>query len=510
MILNLKKTNSVGFDNITTYILKLIAPRISKILAYLINLSFEQGCYPSALKFSIVKPIYKKGDSTQLNNYRPITLVPVISKIFERIMYDRIYNFLNKHNIFNENQFGFRKGASTSQACFTLVKAVTECLNEKRRIVAIFLDMSKAFDYVNHEQLLQKLYNYGIRGKAHDWLSSYLKERKQCTNITKIVGNQKYSYNSNWSTNDKGVPRGSILGPLLFLVDVNDLPNSTNHTCIQFADDTTVLIKQKANINFENDINNTIKDIIHWLGRNNFLINVNKTKIIEFKTKNLKDMPLNINHNGDPIERVNSYKFLGVNIDNFLNWKIHINAVCKKINKFVYALKRLSQVVSVETSLSAYHGYVSSVLNYGLIIWGNCVDSHKVFVAQKKCIRAIAGESFTCSCKPLFKKLKVLPLPSLYIKEVCLFVKKHMYYFTSVDELHNCITSSRRGYKLVLPKCRLALCQNNIYCMAIKIYNKLPTALIHTNYTQFKKKLHQWLIEKQFYSLQDYLSYTSI
>jgi hypothetical protein len=181
IIISLKNANSVGYDDISTNILKMCSKNISVPLTHIINLSLENGIFPDRLKLSIVKPLYKKGDEHDINNYRPITLIPVIAKIFEKIMAKRILSFIEKNNIINENQFGFQEGKSTTLACFNLVKKVTEGINNKIPNVALFLDMSKAFDCVNHKILLQKASDYGLRGKANSWLTSYLVNRYQCT-----------------------------------------------------------------------------------------------------------------------------------------------------------------------------------------------------------------------------------------------------------------------------------------------------------------------------------------
>lgn len=268
-IRSLNNTSSTGIDDITTSVLKTSAPCICEPLCYLINMSFEEGSFPNTLKTSIVKPLFKKGEKSDMSNYRPVTLIPIISKIFEKIMLKRLQDFATRYGILIKEQFGFRQNSTTSLACFNLVKLITEAINDKLPITAIFLDMSKAFDFVDHRLLLSKLDKYGIRGKANAWLKSYLNDRHQCVEISRICNNQKDAYRSDFQHNKFGVPQGSVLGPFLFLMYINDLPNVTSHKTILFADDTTLLVKYQNAETYEREINGALNNIVNWLYSNN-------------------------------------------------------------------------------------------------------------------------------------------------------------------------------------------------------------------------------------------------
>ncbi|KAL0861481.1 hypothetical protein ABMA27_009011 [Loxostege sticticalis] len=504
IIKSLRNTNSTGYDDINTKILKICADFMSCPLSHIINLSFEQGIFPNRLKTSVIKPIYKKGDPNEMGNYRPITLVPILSKVFEKAMLQRLDSFLSKNNILDQSQFGFRKGSSTTHACFSLVKKITESLNNKEAVVGIFLDMSKAFDFVCHSRLLCKLQHYGIRGKPHEWLQSYLSERNQYTVIAKIINNKMITAQSSSRINDSGVPQGSILGPLLFLLYINDLPQAISHECILFADDTTLVIRCKDQTLLESAASHDLGNVIEWLERNKLKPNVDKTGIIHFRPYNSVDACIKIEHNSTLIKQSNSTMFLGVIIDKNLNWKEHIDRVCIKLDKFVFALRRLRLVASQDTALSAYHGYVSSVLRYGLILWGNSVDMERAFKVQKKCIRALCGAGYIDHCTPLFKQLRILPLPCQYILDICMFIKKNPHLFP----LHDTVIekkNSRDIYKLYIPSQRLKLYSNNVYCHAIKIYNKLPIEVRALSMCKFDYTLTNWLLEKCFYSTKDFL-----
>lgn len=334
-----------------------------------------------------------------------------------------------------------------------------------------------------------------------------MQNRQQCTEISKKVNGEKITVRSNFKTVGSGVPQGSILGPLLFLLYINDLPDVTTHKCILFADDTTILFKCNDRENFEKDINSTLKDIVKWMDINNLKLNISKTKAIQFKTYKGKQLELDINYEGNKIELIDSTDFLGITLDQNLNWKQHIDTLCKKINKFVYALYKLRRTVSLETALKAYHGYVSSVLRYGIVIWGNSVSLDRAFKAQKKCIRALCNIKYRDSCRPMFQKLNILPLPCLYVAEICLFVNKYPNFFRTVAQ-GNPNARSTRLNKLHITKSKLAYYRNNAMGMAIKLYNKIPIHIINLPKKKFPNALLKWLGENNFYSVQEFLAHT--
>jgi hypothetical protein len=297
--------------------------------------------------------------------------------------------------------------------------------------------------------LLDKIFKYGIRGPAYSWIESYLSNRQQCTQVNKTVNKVVTTFSSSYKTNKFGVPQGSILGPLLFLLYINDLPDSTKHDCVLFADDTAVIIEGRHVEEFESDINDALRDVVEWLDMNHLKINLSKTKFMQFKSIKSKIHHLQIKHNADTVEEVKSITFLGVNLDTHCNWKEHVEVVCKKVNKFIFALWRLKQTVSLQTALTTYHAYIMSVLRYGILMWGNSVDADRAFIAQKKCVRTLCGVNKREPCRPLFKKLNLLSLPCLYIFETANFVKKHIVLFNIIDKE---TTRPQRRYRLALPE----------------------------------------------------------
>lgn len=253
-------------------------------------------------------------------------------------------------------------------------------------------------------------------------------------------------------------------------------------------------------------INNALSDIYTWTNNNNLKINLTKTKCMQFHSYNSNSRHINIKYNEIPVEETSCTKFLGLNIDTHLNWKKHIESICTKLDRFVYALRRLGKTVSTQAAMTAYYGYVSSTLNYGLLIWGNSVHVDKAFILQKKCVRAITNAWYTDSCKPIFKKHNILPLACMYIKKVCIFVKTHMEYFKLRSEIYK--GNQRAQYRTLLyqPPCRADIYKRNAYNTCIEIFNKLPDSIKLLHDIEFKNVLTKWLQENCFYSVKEYMN----
>ena len=336
---SLNPSKAYGIDNISPRVVKESIFYFVEPLCYIFNKSISTGVFPESLKEAKVIPLglyIKKNSKQNIDNYRPVSILPVLSKLLERVMYNRVYDFLAKYDILINEQFGFRKSHSTSHGVLNLSNYVTNELDNGNFCLGIFMDLSKAFDTIDHLILLDKLSCYGVRGVALNWFKSYLMGRKQCV----VVDGVK----SNFQEMTCGVPQGSVLGPLLFLIYVNDIINSSDILRFSlFADDTVVVLSHKNAHTLISLVNLELRKLISWFQSNKLLLNQDKTKYILFHLRNMRVPP-----NLDPIsigdsvlQCVQSLSFLGVTIDENLNWKAHIKSVSLKISRSVGYFQKL-------------------------------------------------------------------------------------------------------------------------------------------------------------------------
>lgn len=504
LIQNLPNVLSCGIDDIPPVLIKACINELTPPLTFLINQSFIEGTFPDKLKVAKLKPILKKGTkSDDPSKYRPIALLPVLSKLFEKTMTNRIYNFLEKYNIFSDNQYGFRKKRSTSEAVFKYVQEILTYINDKHYAIGVLLDMSKAYDRVSHSILLNKLQGVGIRGDALKWIKSYLSNRKQCVQIDHLDENTGELRNilSEVVTTTCSIPQGSVMGCVLFLVYINDLPKVSNTLCVVFADDVSLLFKCK---NIDHDtitkINNSFNIVKHWLHKQNLEINFKKTKIIQFRPHQKHSLDLNRIANSLNIEETTHFTLLGMTLDSHLNWKSHIEMIKSKLSKFIYALTVLKANTKRECALSAYYAYVYAWLRYGVIMWGHSTDANDIFIIQKKCLRIINNIRPRDTCRAHFIKENILTLPSIYILEAAMFVRQHLNLFKFVE-------STRRNTKLVLPTPKLEMFRDSPLYRCILIYNKIPDTLKKVDSDNvFKTGLRSLLLNECYYHVGEFMN----
>ena len=419
----LKSNKSQGVDEISANMVKMSYDIIKDPLLYIFDLSIRTGKFPNSMKIAKVTPVFKTGDKTNPSNYRPISVLPCFSKILERIMYNRVFNYILDNNFLYKKQFGFQKSHSTDHAVLNLVNDILFTFDKDEFTLGVFIDLSKAFDTVDHQILIAKLKHYGVDNNNLLWFKDYLSNRKQCI-YYENEHTQLRSINC-------GVPQGSILGPLLFLIYVNDLHYTSNLlNFILFADDTNIFLSHKNINTLYKTLNKELKKVEEWFRTNKLSLNTNKTKYtIFFKPSKRDDLPLKLPKleiNNAIIKNERSIKFLGILLDENLNWKKHIGVIENKISKNLGILKKAKPYLNLTSLKHMYFALIHSYLNYCNIVWAstNQTKLKKLFSKQKYASRIIFNEKQTSPPHSLFVKLGSLDIYKLNIHQVLLFMFK--------------------------------------------------------------------------------------
>ena len=353
------------------------------------------------------------------NNYRPVSLLSVLSKVFEKIMYNRLIDFLETYKILIDKQFGFRKLHTTYMALMVLIDELTQAMESGDFVIGVYLDFSKAFDTVNHDILLSKLNHYGIRGNALKWFKSYLNNRSQFVSYNGCVSSTKHML--------CGVPQGSILGPLLFLIYINDLSTVCKKSIpLLFADDTNIFVRGKNLDAIQSIMNEELKSLSKWLKVDKLSLNIKKTHFMLFSSKRKYSENVDIKIDGQKIERVSKTKFLGVQIDEKLLWKDHVKTICGKVSRGIGIIIKARKYLNKNSLLTLYYSFIYPYLCYCNHIWGNAsrCTLDRLVKLQKKCMRIISHLSPRSSTQPIYANLKVLKLEDINRYLIAQFMHK--------------------------------------------------------------------------------------
>lgn len=425
LIMGLKTDSAPGCDNISSRFLKQHKNILVHPLEKIFNDCLKTGVFPYSLKRSEVCPIYKNGDRSRINNYRPISILPAISKILEKIINTRLVKYLEKNNLLSVNQYGFRHGKSTEQAVNKLIEFISSNLDKRKKCLSIFLDLAKAFDTISVSLLLNKLEALGIRGTQLELFKSYLSGRTQCVRVDK--------YKSTHLPVTHGVPQGSILGPTLFLVYINELTRLklTKGEIISFADDTALVFAGDSWDEVFTLAQNGLDMTTEWLQKNILTLNVDKTKYICFSIRQAVSISGDLRivshvcNSADscacsPLERVNTLRYLGITLDNNLNFKEHVKILCNRVRKLIYVFKNLRHVVDPALLKRIYQALCQSLLTYCLSSWGGiCKTTLKsVEVAQRAILKVSTFKPMCFPTVTLFQLCEVLTVRQLFILKI--------------------------------------------------------------------------------------------
>ena len=459
-------------------------------LKYIYNLSLETGIVPTDFKIAKVIPIHKSGDIREVSNYRPISLLSIFNKILEKLVHSRVYTFLCKNSLLYDFQFGFRKHHSTNLALIETMDYCYEKIGNKNKVMGIFLDLSKAFDTVDHNILLSKLHAYGIRGSMFEWFKDYLSNRKQFVRINGV--------NSDMLDITCGVPQGSVLGPLLFLVYVNDMHKAIDlnddKVLKLFADDTNLFLYASSMPLLQEKANRCLNCLSKWFVANKLTVNINKTCYILFDigTRTEKvDMKIEICNK--EVKRVSSCKYLGIFIDERLKWNVHVDYLVKKLIKYVGIFYKLRCLLPEHCMRKLYFAFVHSTILYGIEVYANCYRVHiaSLITLNNRILRILQNKSYDSKTNDLYKYYNTLPIVKLHEYRVILFVYRcrllmsvlpcvFKNYFLENKQVHEYCTKYNEHLHIIYS-------HNNVGQRAIKIkgsklWNDLPSNLKKPSY----------------------------
>lgn len=537
-ILSLKSDSAPGWDGITSRFLKQAIHLLTPVLCHLVNLCFNKGVFPSLLKQSIITPVYKSGDRADANNYRPISVLPSISKIIEKLINTRILNYLNKFNIISASQYGFRGGVSTEDAVVKITSRIVEHLDHRKKCLTVFLDLKKAFDTVSVPILLHKLENVGIRGVPLLLLKSYLTDRKQRVKINQ--------YASADIGINFGIPQGSVLGPTLFLVYINELCNLKlkNGQVYSYADDTAIVFTGSSWKNVHREAELELSLITNWLEQNLLTLNTAKSQYICFSINNVNQpkqsiikihkcpnfnnntnlnnkTPNNFNDNHSlpddnsthsnqcscpTITKVEHIKYLGIIIDQRLSWHKQIELVAGRVRKLIWVFKTLRHIAPKKLLIRIYTALAQSIITYCIPVWGGAskIKFLEVERAQRSLLKIMFFKPYRFPTNELYTIGEVLTVRKLYIAQIIVRKQKTLIFDPGIFE--------RRRKDLAAPPhiTRTAFANNQYDKQSTHLYNKIngildiyPKRLYHT-----KNLITKWIKNLMYDEIESLLKFS--
>lgn len=408
IIKDLKNHSAPGIDGITKKDIEILIDIIGNKLVQLINIVLENGCFPEELKLSKIIPIYKKGEHDNLNNYRPISLLSIFSKLLEKVIKERLVNFIDTTFKFDKSQYGFQKRSGTLGATVDLLEYIISELNENRYVVTVFIDLQKAFDTVDIVLLLEKLQNMGFRGKCHELLNSYSTRRRQQTYVNGVTSDE--------ASVEVGIAQGSVLGPLQYLLHVQSLKYAGLRVkYYKYCDDTVLIFSGVNKIELEQDINSDLERYYQWLCYNKLTINVEKTvyMVLHQVGKNQIDPIIKIND--CVLKKVKQYKYLGLTVTDNVTWNVHIDSILQKVAPMLGAIRRCNHMLSKNARHLLYNSFIEPHIRYLIPCYGNAsVEAiNKLQRLQNKAIKTIFAKNYNTPSDTLYKDYPFLKLENL-------------------------------------------------------------------------------------------------
>ena len=447
------------------------------------------------MKIAEIIPLFKSGCKETLSNWRPISQLSPFSKLFEKCLHSRLSKFLIKNKILNPNQFGFQANSSTENAVLKICDEICTCINNKEIVCSVFLDLKKAFDTVNHDILLKKLYMYGIRGNVYDLFASYLTNRKQYTLINGVK--------SDYRSISCGIPQGSVLGPLLFLLYVNDINSVSKFKINLFADDSYLSLNNHCPSQLQADMNTELLKIDRWLKMNKLSLNIEKTFFILFTNRRINfDFAIKIGTT--PLKRKSEVTYLGVQLDEKMSWNPHIHRIQRKLSSAVWALSRLKNLLDQKTKVAVYYGLIHSKLLYCISCWGGVSSNKKKKLTslQKRAMRIICNVEERSPSMPLFKELKILNLDDTYKLQIASIMNKQKqdewrgnFAPTDIINLHNHWTRQANRQNYFVPAANIDIFKSSLSYNGPVVWRSVPDHMKRHTAVNFKKHYRDFLLK---------------
>ena len=498
----MSNSKATGLDCISVKLLKLAKPSIITPITFILNKSILTGEVPMEWKAARVVPIFKSGDRESTNNYRPVSILPIISKIIEKFVHESLYEYLSKLKVIAKCQSGFRPLHSTSTALIKIYDHLLDLINDGNLIGMVCVDLRKAFDTVNHEILLTKLKLYGITGTELKWFESYLYNRSQ---VVDFCGTMSSECKVN-----VGVPQGSILGPLLFLLFVNDFEESVKQSQVDlYADDTTLVAHGKSIVDIEGKLQSDLQLVDQWLKANRLILNVEKTVCMLVGTRQRlasTDRKLCISINGSVIQQVANAKLLGLYMDENLIWSVSLDHTRRKIASKLGVLARIRPFVSLETAKTIFNAICLPHFDYGNVVWYTAADCHILPIVrlQKRSARILTKASRFSRSITLFKALDWLTLQDrvTYFRAVLVYKSINGYapeYMSEKFQLYKSGRNTRscRQELLCVPRPKLEIFRASFKYTGATLWNSIPLNIRKARSVEHFKKDYLLYIKQQ-------------